>query len=196
MKPFLFIAFLGMMLCSISLAQVPEKKPHQFYSGLWLNSPFTTKPIVTGDTKMSNPLDDYHLTGIAPIEGGYRITIANKKDKNAKKIIIEPGNDSGFEVVSVNRNPEISLGTTVTLKKGSMEGVVRFEPNLVVLNAPASTTKPANNPPGGGDPFQQPTPPGGQAAPNTLTRPRIIPPVKPSQQKPSNNSPQSRPSRN
>ncbi len=195
MKPFLFIAFLGMMLCSISLAQVPEKKPHQFYSGLWLNSPFTTKPIVTGDTKMSNPLDDYHLTGIAPIEGGYRITIANKKDKNAKKIIIELGNDSGFEVVSVNRNPEISLGTTVTLKKGNIEGVVRFEPNLVVLNAPASTTNPANNAPGIVNP-SQPTPPGGQATPNTTTRPRIIPPVKPSQQKPPSNSPQSRPSRN
>ena len=194
MKPFLFVAFLGMMPCSISFAQVPEKKPHQFYSELWLNSPFTTKPIVTGDPKISNPLDDYHLTGIAPIEGGYRITIANKKDKNAKKIIIEPGNDSGFEVVSVDRNPEISLGTTVTLKKGSMEGVVRFEPNLVVLNAPASTTKPANNPPGVVDP-NQPSPPGGQAAPNTTARPRIIPPIVPTQQKPPSNSPQSRPSR-
>lgn len=194
MKPFLLVAFLGTIPCSMSLAQVPEKKPHDYYKELWLNSPFTSKPIVSNKVN-SNPLDDYHLTGIAPIEGGYRITIANKKDKNAKKIIIEPGNDSGFEVVSVNRNPEISLGTTVTLKKGSMEGVVRFEPNLVVLNAPASTTKPANNPPGVVDP-NQPTPPGGQATPNTLTRPRIIPPVKPSQQKPSNNSPQSRPSRN
>lgn len=196
MKPFLFIVFLGMMPCSFSLAQVPERKPHSFYKELWDNSPFTAKPVVTGVPKMSNFFDDYHLTGIAPIEGGYRITIANKKDKNAKKIIIEPGNHSGFDVVSVNRNPEISLGTTVTLKKDGIKGVVRFEPSLVVLSTPATMTNPANNPPGVVAPNQptQLNPPSGQVAPNPTARPRIIPPVK-APQKPSSNSPQSRPNR-
>lgn len=189
MKPFLFIAFLSIILCSISHAQVPEKKPDSYYSKLWLDSPFTSKPIVTADAPIINPLSDYHLTGIAPIEGGYRITIANKKNKTEKKIVIEPTNNSGYEVISVNRNPEVSLGTTVTLSKGKVQGVVQFEPDLVVLNTPTATAKPTGNVPPGANPNQQnqsssgqiipnqqTQPNSGQVTPNIPARPRIIPP--------------------
>jgi hypothetical protein len=176
MKPFLFIAFLSIILCSISHAQVPEKRPDNYYSKLWLDSPFTTKPIVTTDAPIINPLSDYHLTGIAPIEGGYRITIANKKNKTEKKIVIEPTNNSGYEVISVNRNPEVSLGTTVTLRKGKVQGVVQFEPDLVVLNTPTATAKPTGNVPPGVNPNQQNQPNSGQVTPNIPARPRIIPP--------------------
>ena len=209
MKPFLFIAFLSIILCSISHAQVPEKKPDSYYSKLWLDSPFTTKPIVTADAPIINPLSDYHLTGIAPIEGGYRITIANKKNKTEKKIVIEPGNNSGYEVISVDRNPEVSLGTTVTLSKGKVEGVVHFEPDLVVLNIP-TTAKPTANVPPGVNPNQQNQPNNGQITPNPQNqpnngqvtpnipaRPRIIPPtVNPSNpSNPSNKKPLSPASR-
>lgn len=195
MKPFLFIAFLSIILCSISHAQIPEKKPDQYYSGLWLNSPFTTKPIINADTPIINPLSDYHLTGIAPIKGGYRITIANKKNKTEKKIVIEPDNNSGYEVISVNRNPDVRLGTTVTLSKGKVQGVVNFEPDIVVLNTPTPTAKPTGNFPPGFDPNQQNQPNNGQVTPNIPPRARIVPPpVNPSN--PSNRKPQSLPSRN
>jgi hypothetical protein len=180
MKPFLSMMTLSIVLCSIIHADVPEKKPLQYYSGLWLNSPFTTKPEIINNTPAINPFDDYHLTGIAPIKGGYRITITHKKTKD--KIVIEPGRESVFQVLNVDRNPEISLGTVVTLTNGSSQGIVRFEPNLVVLNIPTTTNKAEQFPPG----MNPNQPNNGQAAPNTGTRSRIVPPVKPS-----NNNPQS-----
>lgn len=196
MKSSLFIILLTFFYCLDTHAEIPRKSAPQTYSSLWTNSPFTTKPIIINNGPTESPFKDLHLTGIAPIEGGYRIVISNKKDKLAKKIIIEPGINSGYEVLAVNRNPDEKFGTTVTLKNGAMEGVVRFEPSLVVLNNPAPST-PANQIPPGINPNQpnQPNQPNnGQAETQKPTRSRIVPPVKPSQNN-SNNTPQSRSSR-
>ncbi len=192
MKPSVLIILLSVMLGSISFAEVPQKAALQNYSGLWTNSPFTTKPAGPDKTLLINPFDDYSLTGIAPIQGGYRITITNKKSK--KKHIIEPGTPSEFKVISVDRNPEVSLGTTVTLTNGNLQGTVRFEPNLVVLNTP-STQKPAENASPTPDPNQPPPPPNGQVTPNAPVRSRIVAPANKPSQNPSVKNPQSRPSR-
>jgi len=116
-------------------SQVPQKPPLTRYSSLWLVSPFTSKPEPQALATRANPLEDFTLTGIAPVPGGYRITIVSKKNREVKKVI-EPGRDSEFQVVSVDRNPGVSLGTTVTLTDGRVRGTVRFERDKITLNAP------------------------------------------------------------
>ncbi len=192
MKQPIFITFLCLIFCCAAHAEIPEKKNPQFYSKLWTNSPFTTKPIEIRNTTPETIFKDYHLTGIAPVEGGHRITITNKKNK--EKVIIEPGSTSIFQVISVNRHPETHLGTVVTLTDGKVQGEVRFEPTLVVLNSPNNA-----NPQNQGQPE---LPPGvNPNQPNTAVptpiiapRPRVITPAK-SNQNPANNNSDARPKR-
>ena len=162
-------------------ASTPKKQPLVKYTGLW-----TSAPAV-------NPFEDFTLTGIAPVPGGYRITIHSKKNPEIKKLI-EPGGSDEFKVVSVDRNPEKALGTTVVLSSGSIRGTVNFEPELVTLKAapvapaaPVASQGNQNLPPGVNI---TPTPkqnPGGQAAPSG-PRPRVLAPPSPAantQQQPS-----------
>jgi hypothetical protein len=193
MKHPIFIPLLCLFFCCATHAEIPEKKNPQFYSKLWTNSPFTTKPIDTRQPPAETVFNDYHLTGIAPVEGGHRITITHKK--NIKdKIIIEPGSKSKFQVISVNRNPETRLGTIVTLTDGRVQGEVRFEPTLVVLNAPMNANPQiqgqAELPPGV-NPNQ---PNNAVPAPNITPRPRVITP-KTSSQTPATNNTEARPKR-
>lgn len=161
-------------------ADIPKKAPLVKYSGLWNNSPFTSKPPVVGPAPTVNPFEDFTLTGIAPVPGGYRITVISKKNPEIKKII-EPGGNSEFKVVSVNRNPQKSLGTTVVLSSGAIQGTVSFEPELITLQAaPAAPQANPNLPPGVNLPNQPPQPanPNGVVAPRQ-PRPRIVPPPNP-----------------
>jgi hypothetical protein len=194
MKKSIFIITLSIVFCCFAHADIPTKKPLSYYSKLWTPSPFTTPPVVTEPAPTKSPFDDYHLTSIAPVEGGYWITIAHKKDK--KKIVIQPGSNSKYKVLSVERNPETRLGTVVTLTDGQFTGQVRFEPNLVVLNTPNTNKPPEQLPPGfnpnqPNQPIQQPP---GQVTPPPTPRPRIVPPSK-SNQNPANQNSQSRPQR-
>lgn len=167
-------------------AKVPEKAPLVKYTGLWTNSPFTSKPAEIGPGLEVNPLEDYTLTGISPIPGGYRVTVVNKKNPE-KKEVIAPGeaNASGFKIVSVNRNPGKALGTTVTLSSGSVQGTVFFEPELLTLKAaPAAAPAQQGNPnlPPGINPAitngAAPVPVAGGEGART-PRPRIVPPATP-----------------
>lgn len=169
-----FIAYFPLMaalLCGAALADIPQKLPLTRFSGLWNDSPFTSKPPPEEVAAQVNPLDDFTLTGIAPVPGGYRVTIINKKNPEQKEVI-EPGGKSPYKIVSVNRNPDVSLGTTVVLAAGSVRGTVAFEQEMLTLKtaqgepepqqAPAVITPqtPANNT---NDQQRQP-------------RPRIMPP--------------------
>ena len=181
---------LAAFACLPAHANTPKKQPLVKYTGLWTNSPFTSKPIEVGPGPAVNPFDDFTLTGIAPIPGGHRITIVSKKNPDVKRVI-EPGGTDEFKVVSVNRNPEKALGTTVVLSSGSIQGSVTFEPELITLKAapaaPAAQQGDPNLPPGVTNPNlppgvnTPPTPnqnPNGQAAPRA-PRPRIVPPPAP-----------------
>ena len=133
MKTFLTL-LLAAFACLPAHANIPKKQPLVKYTGLWTNSPFTAKPPEVQAGPPVNPFEDFTLTGIAPVPGGHRITIMSKKNQDVKKII-EPGGTSEFKVVSVNRNPEKALGTTVVLSSGSIQGTVTFEPELITLKA-------------------------------------------------------------
>lgn len=194
----LSILTMAAFACLPAHANVPKKQPLVKYTGLWTNSPFTAKPAEVQAGPPANIFEDFTLTGIAPVPGGHRITIVSKKNPDVKRVI-EPGGTSEFKIVSVNRNPEKALGTTVVLSSGSMQGTVTFEPELITLKAapaaPAAQQGNQNLPPGVTNPNlppgveAQPTPnqnPNGQAAPRA-PRPRIVPPPAPAAaQKPQN----------
>lgn len=182
--PLLIFAALS---CLPAHANTPQKAPRVKYTGLWTNSPFTSKPIVTGGDAPANPFEDLMLTGIAPVPGGYRITLVSKKNPDLKKVI-EPGGASDFKVISVQRNPEKSLGTTVVLSSGASQGTVAFEPDLITLKSTPPAAQGNPNLPPAANPNQPPMP---QAADNAQRqpRPRIVPPIPPTpqqQQQPQN----------
>ncbi len=156
-------------------ADIPRKAPLTRYTGLWTNSPFTSKPPPPEPTTTINPLEDFTLTGIAPVPGGYRITIVSKKDPDLKEII-EPGSKSDYKIVSVNRTPGKALGTTVVLSAGNIQGTVAFEPEMLVLKAPPAQQQPqqANLPPGVEPPANK-----DQNSAQRQPRPRIVPPPQP-----------------
>lgn len=165
------------LAAGVAHADVPSKKPLSTYSPLWQNSPFTSKPPPPEQGIVANPLDDFTLSGIAPVPGGYRITIIHKKNPDMKKVI-EPGIPSEFKVISVNRNPEKALGTTVVLASGSIQGTVTFEPDLISLTAAPAKQQPTPNQAQGnpivlpGLPIPTPNDPNQLRQP----RPRIVPP--------------------
>ena len=125
-------------------AELPRKAPITRYTGLWSNSPFTTKPLPQAAAVVVNELDDYTLSGIAPVPGGYRITIINRKDPSDKRVI-EPGGDGEFSFVSITRDPGRALGTTVVLTNGRIKGSVTFEPELLALNLPPAQQQPSDS---------------------------------------------------
>lgn len=176
-------------------AKIPEKAPAVKYTGLYTNSPFTSKPDAPVAAPTANPLEDYTLAGIAPVPGGYRITIINKKNPEIKEVI-EPDGSSQFKVVSVNRNPGKTLGTTVvlssTLSSGSIQGTVAFEPELITLKAAPATPEPQQGqlPPGITPAMagQQAAPPNAEAV--RQPRPRIVPPPTTGAKQPGDNKKQ------
>jgi hypothetical protein len=171
-------------------ADVPRKAPASTYAALWTNSPFTSKPPPQQAGPLVDPFEDFTLSGIAPVPGGYRITIVSKKEPSVRRVI-EPGSSGEFTVISVDRNPEQSLGTTVVLSTGSVQGTVRFEPDLITLKAPPAAPQlqqPQNLPPGITPGQANPDPNAAQRQP----RPRIVPPPNPA----ANKAQQNRPSNN
>ena len=186
----LSILIMAAFACLPAHANVPKKQPLVKYTELWTNSPFTAKPPIVQTGSPANPFEDFTLTGIAPVPGGHRITIISKKNPDVKKII-EPGGTSEFKVVSVNRNPEKALGTSVVLSSGSIQGTVTFEPELITLKAAPPQGNP-NLPPGVTNPTQPPgvnIPPTPNQSPTRQTaqrvpRPRIVPPPAPAAQNP------------
>lgn len=152
------------------LAEVPRKAPPARYQALWTQSPFTSKPPEPEGQVENNPLDDYALIGVSPIENaGYRVTLINRK-KPEDRIVVHSGSiKDGFSVIGVDRKPGNPLGTVVRMKNGSKSGTVSFDEKLLTLVA-APITQPQVKP---GQPGQPPIP--GQA-PQRQPRPRIVPP--------------------
>jgi hypothetical protein len=164
-------------------ADLPKKQPVGRYSGLWMNSPFTSKPPPVSAAEAINPLSDYALIGLAPIAGGYRVTLINKKTPD-ERIHFETDNPSSkYKVLGVTRKEGDPLGTVVRLSDGTNTGSVSYDEKLLTLAAaPAKAAPP--------QPGQQPNPnmpPGAQPQPNNgqlqrQPRPRVVPPPAPAAQ--------------
>lgn len=126
-------------------ADLPRKAPLTKYQGLWTNSPFTTKPPPDeGGPPPPNPLEDYALAGVSPIQGGYRVTIINKKKPDERKYVYsDQANAShGFKILSVERDPANVRGTVVHMMSGSTKGTVTYDEKLLTISTPAPQQPP------------------------------------------------------
>ena len=132
MKPFLTPILLT-ALSGGAMGGIVEKKPGANYSHLWTNSPFTERKQEIA-RPIANPLEPYALAGVAPVPGGYRVTLLDRRNPEARIALSE---QSGFTLISVQYSPQHPLDTTVRLSMNGNEGFVSFDQNLL---------KPAGNP--------------------------------------------------
>ncbi len=175
-------AFLLLALAGLASADLPKKVPLTRYSGLWVNSPFTSKPPDTGPGALINPLDDYALIGVSPIGGnGYRVTLINKKKPEERITVDSDSAKTGFKILEVVRKSGDPLGTVVRMSSGSMTGTVSFDQKLLTLTPAAAPAAAQGQPPGqpaqAGQPGQQPPQPG--QANLRQPRARVVPPPAP-----------------
>jgi hypothetical protein len=172
-----FPALLLLAITGVALADLPKKAPISRYSGLWINSPFTSKPPPPDSVDAPNPLNDYALIGVSPIGGnGFRVTLINKK-KPEERIIVDsdkPPKD-GFKVIEVIRKAGDPLGTKVAMLSGTTKGTVEFDSKLLTLAPPPKAAPPQpGQPPIPGLPTQPQVDASGN--PIRLPRPRVVPP--------------------
>lgn len=153
---------------------LPRKAPVGKYTGLWTNSPFTSKPPPPEAGPAVNPLEDYALGGVSPVSGGYRVTLLNKK-KPEERIITETDRPrEGFKILGVTRKPGDPLGTVVRITKGSVTGTVAFDESMLKLAAAPAAAPPQPNQAPGVQP--QPVLQPGQVPAVRQPRPRVVAP--------------------
>lgn len=180
-------AFLLLALVGMAAAASPKKAPITKYSGLWTNSPFTSKPPRAEPGEVNNPLDDYSLIGVSSLgTKNYRVTMINKKKPDEPRIYVETNSESkGFKILGVTRKDGDPLATVVRMQSGSMTGDVSYDQKLLTLAAPQAARVnpqvPGGQPaqPGQVVPGQQPQLPGGIPQPVRQPRPRVVPPPAP-----------------
>ena len=186
--PALHPLLLLLALSGMAWADLPKKAPLSRYTGLWTNSPFTSKPPPSSEGPENNPLDDYALIGVSPIGGnGYRVTLINKK-KPDERIAVDSGSTkTEFKILEVIRKTGNPLGTTVKMSSGSQVGTVAFDEKLLPLVAAPAAKPPQPMQPGQVPqtvPGQQPQvvqpsvpqPAGATPQIQRQPRPRVVPP--------------------
>lgn len=125
-------------IAGLDAAELPKKAPLSRYTDLWTKSPFTTPPKTDSGVPEVNPFEDLVLKGVAPIAGGYLITLINKKNPTEAVPPIDTDRPSEYEVVKIERDPDKPLGTVVYLKKGDMSGTVTYDEKLSMPKPPAT----------------------------------------------------------
>jgi hypothetical protein len=131
------------------MAAAPKKPLPGKYAGLWLNSPFTTKPVIVNNTAPpEDPFKDWALGGVTKFPDGYFVILLNKK-KPDERLVIQPGQFSEYKVLEVIDGGMDYRSTTVKIMKGSMQGIVGYEEKMLTLKAPpAAAAQPNPNIPG------------------------------------------------
>ncbi len=141
MKSQFLISF---FLCSIVFGDLPRKRNHMELRNLWNNSPFTTKPEMES---LKNELEDWFLAGVsASPNGGYMVTIVNKKDRTDRRRIHSSGLNSeqkvnGYKILKVSQGGYNYRDTKVKLALGSQEGWVTYDEKLLAIK-PSVIIKP------------------------------------------------------
>ncbi|MDP3849068.1 MAG: hypothetical protein Q8Q59_01085 [Luteolibacter sp.] len=185
------IILLSPALVGWAVADLPKKAPLMKYTGLWTNSPFTSKPPPPEQGQAANPLEDYALGGVSPIGSGYRVTLLNKKKPDERIMVDSDKPSGGFKILSVTRKAGDPLGTIVRMSSGSVSGTVSFDEALLKLAAAPAAAANHQTPPGAQPLPGQPQP--GQP-PQRQPRPRVVPPPAPAannQARPQGAQPQS-----
>jgi hypothetical protein len=162
-------------------AGVPEKRPLTYYARLWNDSPFTSKPPPPIFTPQANPLEGLVLLGVSPIQGGYRVTITEKKNPGNRIYVSsdEPNAKHGFRILGVDREPGDPMGTKVRLSSGRNVGTVSFDSKALAIAQPKL---PKQDPRMGNRPGMPGMSQEQQRMINRQPRPRVIPPPSPNPQ--------------
>ncbi len=202
MSAILRIAITTLAAQGLVCADLPKKAPLSKYSDLWTKSPFTSKPPPPPPPDEIPAFEDYALAGVSPIEGGYRVTLLDKKNPEKRIFIFsdDPGSKDGFKILGVTRDPDKPRGTVVRLSSGSQTGTVTYDDKLMTLAAPPPPQNPQQAQP------QMPGQPQPQLQPGQMPqrqpRPRVVPPPVPGQPQPQAqprvqiNQPQGQPQQN
>lgn len=115
----------------------PEKDDVNRYSALWLDSPFTSEPVV--DPKPDGPgaLDDYVLSGVSHLTEGYFVVLVNAK-KRDERVVIRPGevDPRGFTIERVVQDPDDLMATKVTISVPGEGPAVLGYPEKVLAPKP------------------------------------------------------------
>jgi hypothetical protein len=168
------ILLLAPAITGWAMADLPRKAPIGKYTGLWTNSPFTSKPPPPEQGPVVNPLEDYALAGVSPIGGGYRVTMLNRKNPTERIVVDSDKPSGGFKILAVNRKAGDPLGTVVSMTSGSIKGTVAFDESMLTLTPPPAAVPKLQLPPGVQPQPGQPPQPG--QAPARQPRPRVVPP--------------------
>ena len=171
---------LALTLTVWAVADLPKKAPITKYTGLWTNSPFTSKPALPEAVPVVNPLEDYALVGVSPVGAGYRVTMMNKKKPEDRITVDSDRPREGFQILEVTRKKGDPLGTVVRMKSGESTGTISFDEKLLVLAAAPVAKAPPKVPPGVVAPGTPTPQPNGQS-PQRQPRPRVVPPPQPGQ---------------
>lgn len=143
MKPFIFLLLLA-GLPGVAMAALPGKKEGKTYSHLWNNSPFTERRLKT-ENPPPDPFEHLALAGVAPIPGGYRINLLDRRNPGTP---IQLSERPELRIIAVHYSAENLLNTTVRLSLEGTEGVVTFDPKLLKPRPDAvNATSPPPSPP-------------------------------------------------
>jgi hypothetical protein len=173
------LALVSLAAHGLACADVPKKVPITNYSNLWTNSPFTSKPPPPPPPDEAPVFEEYALSGVSPIEGGYRVTLIEKKQPD-KRIFIysdDPNPPKGFKILGVTRKADDPRGTVVRMSSGSQTGTITYDDKLMALAAPKPQA--VQQPQIPGQPPQPVLQPG--QMPQRQPRPRVVPPPVPVQ---------------
>ena len=137
------IAFLTLLLAgTTAFAAPPVKAPPTKYSHLHTQSPFTVPPVVEKVEKIDTTFDDWALGGVSEIEGGYMVTLINKKNQGETQVIkprgtvvskkdemewLNPGAPGSFKVERVTYGKTSWKETTVLVSSGGKTGTMKFD---------------------------------------------------------------------
>ena len=117
----------------VSASAAPPKKPSvAHFTSLISGSPFTIKPPPPERTVVGTPLErDWMLGSIRPIDGGYSVTLINKKDRK-DRIRFIPGFSAGeFQLLEVKQDVNNSANSRVRVRKGTQEGWLTYDEKLI-----------------------------------------------------------------
>jgi hypothetical protein len=173
------IALVTLAAHGLACADLPKKAPITNYSNLWNNSPFTSKPPPPGPVEEAPAFEEYSLAGVSPIDGGYRVTLMEKKDPTKRHFIYsdDPNPPKGFKILGVTRKADDPRGTVVRMSSGNQTGTITYDDKLMAIAAPKPQAPQQPQIPG--QPPQPALQPG--QMPQRQPRPRVVPPPVPVQ---------------
>ena len=188
MKFLSLLTFVALSLPLLRADELPRSPRPDRYKDLYLNSAFTDPPPEEPKDEIKNDLPDWVLVGLSKYTYGVKVKLMNKKDRSRVTIPSPEATKMGFAIKEVKQDRNFIADAVVTVRKGTVEGEVRFDPQFLVLKkaggaATAARGKGATPPkPGSVPKVAVPKP---RTPATTANRKQRTPPIPGSKPKPS-----------